>query len=80
MGSDFVAVGNGFRDEIFPNLHRVWQIVAQRQRRANGGGIRATGAVRGNALHKLRRQQQFIFTIVKNIYGYEGILEVAAFQ
>jgi len=80
MFSDAVAVGNRRRDEIFPDLHRVRQIVAQRQRRADRGGIGAAGAVRGHALHERRGEQQLRFAVEENVNRLAGIPQVAAFQ
>jgi len=78
MAAYVVAVGNRRRDEIFPNLHRVRQIVAERQRRANRGGISATGAVRGNAPDKRRGKQQFRSAVKEDINSLAGIIEMAA--
>jgi hypothetical protein len=71
MFSDaIVTVGNRRRDEIFPIFHRVRQIVAERERGANRGGISAAGAVRANAFDKRRGQKQFGFSVKKNIRGF----------
>jgi hypothetical protein len=51
---DAVAVGNRRRDEIFPDLDRVRQIVAERERGADRGGISAARAVRADARHERR--------------------------
>ncbi len=78
--SNAVAVGNRLRDKVFSNLHRVRQIVSERERGANRGGISAAGSVRGNAFDKWRRQQQFIFAIEENINRHAGILQVSTFN
>ena len=80
MFSDAIAVRNGFRDKVFSDFYCVRQIVSERKRGTNRGGISAAGSVRRNALHKRRGQQQFIFTIVKNINGHAGILQVSTFN
>ena len=49
MPSDAVTAGNRRRDEFFSDRHRLRQILAERERGANRGGIGAAGAVRGNA-------------------------------
>ena len=54
MFSDTIAFRNGVRDDIFSDLHRVRQVVAERQRGANRGGISAARAVRRNALDEGR--------------------------
>ena len=80
MVSDAAAVGDGGRDEIFPQFNRVRQFVAERQRGANRGGIRAAGAVGGNALDEGCRQEQFGFAVEENINRFAGIFQVAAFD
>ena len=80
MFSDAVAAGDGRRDEIFPDFHRVRQIVAERQRRANRGGISAAGAVRANASHKRRGQKQFRLAVKKNVHRLAGIFQMTAFH
>src|ERR1017187_5352135 len=77
--SNAVTAGNGRRDEIFPNFHRMRQIVAEREGRADRGGIRAAGAVRGNAFHERRGQEQFRFAVEENINRLAGIFQMTAF-
>ena len=78
--SGFVAVADGLGDEIFPNLHRVRQIVAERERGADGGGISAAGSVRGNAPHERRGQQEFRLAIEENVNGLAAIFQMAALE
>ena len=78
--SDAIAAANRRRNKVFPNLDRVRQAVSERERGANGRGISAAGSVRGNAFHKRRGQQQFIFAIEENINGHAGILQVSTFN
>ena len=65
-----VAVDNRRRDEIFPDLHRARQIVAERERGANCRGISAAGSVRRNAFHERRGQKQFRLAIKENVHGF----------
>ena len=77
--TDAVAPGNGRRDEMFPDFHRLRQIVAKRQGCANRGGISAAGAVRGNSFHEGSRQKQLRLTIEENVNRLPGVFQVAAF-
>ena len=80
MLSNFVAVADGFSDEIFPNLHRVRQIVTERERGADGGGISAAGSVRGNTFDERGREQQFRFAVEENVNRLAAIFQVAALE
>ena len=51
--------------------------MAERQRRANGGGISAASAVRGHAAHKRRREQQLRIAVKENIQGFAVIIAFA---
>ena len=78
--ADAVAAGNRQRDEIFPDLHRARQIVSQRERGANRGGIGAAGSVRADAFHERRGQKQLGFAVKKNVRGFMRIFQMAAFD
>src|ERR1035437_750456 len=80
MVSDAIAAGDGGSDEIFPDLHRARQIVAERERGANRGGISAAGSVGADALHERRGQKQFRLAVKKNVRGLAGVFQMAAFQ
>ena len=80
MFSDSVTVWNRRRDEIFSDLHRLRQIMAERERGANRGGISAAGAVRADAFHKRRGQKQFRFAVKKNVRRLRAIFQMAAFD
>ena len=78
--SDFVTVANRLGDEIFPDLHRVRQVVAERERGTNRSGISAAGAMRENAFDERRGEQQLRFTVKKNVNGLTAIFQMPAFH
>jgi hypothetical protein len=69
MFSDTTALGNRRRDKLFSDFNRARQIVSERERGANRGGISAAGSVRADAFDKWRGQKQFRFAVEENVGG-----------
>jgi len=54
MVSDFVTAGNRCRDKFLPDLNCLRQIISERERGADRGGISAACAVSAEAFYKRR--------------------------
>ena len=62
MPSDAITSGNCRRDEFFAGNHRLRQILAERERGANRGGIGAAGAMR--VRRPLRAMQKVLVSVL----------------